>query len=250
MSHKQLGEDDAAFLANLERVLRDGPVAAFVGAGVSHNSGLPLVLAIERHILEALGVEPAHAPRILEARLPFEAFIQALTQGGEIEPLFAMFEGGRPSTSHRFLAKLLQSGRLSSIFTTNFDTLIEDALADEGWQPGRDYDLLCTTAGFDQARLAGARPSVAKIHGSVTEKQEMAITLRQVSQRSLVASRARLVERLFSRHWSGVLVLGYSCSDFFDLVPCIESVAEPSQGVLFVEHTSRDSELCGTSAPI
>ncbi|HET7544726.1 MAG TPA: tetratricopeptide repeat protein [Polyangiaceae bacterium] len=249
MSDDQLGEEEAAFLASFEKLLCEGPVAAFVGAGVSYHSGLPLVPAIERHILEALEVEPEHAPRILEAQLPFEAFVQALSAGGPIEALFSMFEGGSPSTTHRFLAKLLRSGRLRSIFTTNFDTLIEDALADEGWRPKDDYDLLCTAADFDQAELRG-RPSLVKIHGSVTETQDMAITLRQVSERALVASRARLVEQLFSRQWAGVLVLGYSCSDFFDLVPRIESVQEPSHGVLFVEHTFQDSTLSGTSAPI
>jgi hypothetical protein len=45
-----------------------------------------------------------------------------------------------PNTNHRWLAKLVRAGKLKTIYTTNFDQLIENALLIEGLEPKRDYD--------------------------------------------------------------------------------------------------------------
>src|ERR1700674_4220097 len=88
----------------------------------------------------------------------------------EIEPLLALFGSGHPNPTHRFLARLLPSGLVHTLYTTNFDTLLESALEQSGFVRGIDYKVYASD--HEDAALGTATrrlPSILKLHGSVDE---------------------------------------------------------------------------------
>jgi hypothetical protein len=103
--------------------------------------------------------------------------------------------------------------------------------------PERDYLLCDSSTTLDDIDWSSGLPKVIKIHGSITNKAEMAITLRQVAAHVLTKGREKVIDRLFrdGTHDS-IVVFGYSCSDQFDISPHIESYSTSPTNVLLVEH--------------
>lgn len=255
-----------------------GETVVFCGAGISYNSGLPVVAqfipfvllalcgprnevrliqeelegiedAVARYdrllytIRERMGIWDGAVQKIMTA-FPFEAFVEALAEESAIEKILDIYDADsyepavEPSTTHHFLAKLVAAGKVTTIVTTNFDQLIEKALEREGKTAGRDYDLLYREEEFGKIDWAKDRTRLIKIHGSIHDKQAMAITLRQVAQKDLSEDRADIIRHVYAqgRHKS-VLIVGYSCSDVFDLSPQIETLTENLKPVFLVQHS-------------
>ena len=176
--------------------------------------------------------------------LPFEAFIEILHRCSEVDKIFDIYDADKylpavePNTNHTFLAKLIKLNRLKTIVTTNFDQLIEKALKLEGMIEGKDYDLLYKDEDFEKINWAQDRVRLIKIHGSIHEKGALAITLSQVAKKELSEARAKIVDYVYSqgRH-KQVLILGYSCSDLFDLSLQIETIKENQKKVFLVQHS-------------
>jgi NAD-dependent SIR2 family protein deacetylase len=103
--------------------------AVFCGAGISFHSSIPVVSQIVDAILAELGATNEEKCVLLNSPIPFELFMQTLNEHSDISLLSDMFDGGAPNTSHLFLAQLVRLGRISTVCTTNFDTLLERALA-------------------------------------------------------------------------------------------------------------------------
>ena len=132
-----------------------GAYALLVGSGVSRAAGVPtgweVVLDLARRVaevdwddagedpggwyrdkygqepdysklLEALARRPAERSRLLRAY--FEPSDEEREQGLKI-----------PTPAHRAIARLVREGYVRVILTTNFDRLLETALADEGIVP-------------------------------------------------------------------------------------------------------------------
>ena len=143
-----------------------------------------------------------------------------------------------PNTNHTFLAKLIKLNRLKTIVSTNFDQLIEKALKMEGMIEGKDYDVLYKEEDFEKIDWAQDRVRLIKIHGNIHEKVAMATTLSQVAKKELSEARAKIVDHVYSRgRHKHVLILGYSCSDLFDLSPQIETIKENQKKVFLIQHS-------------
>ncbi len=235
-------------IQQLSRSIRAGEVAVFCGAGISKNSGLPLANELKRAILAPI-ITGADAGDLTEAamrsQMPFEQFIEDMV---EAEPKKMLLEilGGLftdpglvPNSNHAFLAKLAAAGCLHTLVTTNFDLLLERALAAEGLQNGPGFRLLAEETEFAGWKAGASAPGPAltltKIHGS-PDKNSMRTILFMIL--ALAEMRAGVIEHLFS---SGphqkVLVLGYSCSDIFDITPAMEKFAVGQKEVIFIEHS-------------
>ena len=78
---------------------------------------------------------------------------------------------------------------------------------------------------------------IFKIHGSADNTKSILTTLKAVSSKALSEKRRDVIRYLFStgRH-SKVLILGYSCSDEFDITHQIQSIEENQKEILFIEH--------------
>jgi NAD-dependent SIR2 family protein deacetylase len=232
---------------NLTHSLREGNFAVFCGAGISKNSGLPLVYEIEKRVLKHLLTNPEEIKEVLDFGMPFELFLDNISQSTEILPLLKIFAQGKPNTTHLFLAKLAKRGCLTTIATTNFDLLIERALAQQGLTEGQDFKKYCAEDDFLKIDFNDVNNEISlfKLHGSVDDPSSIRATIRLVASRTLSQNRARVIEHVFSTgDHAGVMVIGYSCSDVFDITPQIQSINEPKKEIVFVEHFQLNETDC------
>ena len=255
-----------------------GGTIIFCGAGISRDSGFPVVNEFVPYVLltlcagseeipaieaslkdiadvqqrqdrlkqiiaKKMEVSPEVIDKIINS-LPFEAFVETLRDNSKIDKIFEIYDAEayephvEPNTNHMMLARLVATGKVRTIVTTNFDQLIEKALEQQGKQAGRDYDVIYREDDFERIDWAQDRCRLIKIHGSIDDKQAMAITLSQVAKQELSAARAGIIRHVFSQgDHKQVLILGYSCSDVFDLSPQIEALAENLKQVCLVQHS-------------
>jgi tetratricopeptide (TPR) repeat protein len=257
-----------------------GEAIIFCGAGISRDSGFPIVNEFVSYVLLTLcvGNEEINAiatslktirddqqqqdkikqiiakkmevsqeviDKIINS-LPFEAFIEILCNNSKIDKIFKIYDAEayeppvEPNTNHIMLARLVATGKIRTIVTTNFDRLIEKTLEQLDKQAGLDYDVIYKEEDFEHIDWAADRCRLIKIHGTIDDKQSMAITLSQVAKQELSAARAGIIRHIFNQgSHKTVLILGYSCSDVFDLSPQIESLTENFKQIYLVQHSDK-----------
>lgn len=231
-------------LVNLNR----GELAIFCGAGISKNSGLPLAGELRNYILEQL-IEDSHEVDLLikkieEVGLPFEAFMETILKHRDDLSLLGLFKEGNPNSNHLLIAELAKNRIVKTILTTNFDSMIERAFEKEGLVRDKDYKVLYKEDDFTQENLDDVKDNriiLCKIHGRVENDEDMRsirTTLTHVALRSWSEKRFNAIKLLClnGRH-NKVLVLGYSCSDVFDITPLIESISNSRKEIFLLDHS-------------
>ena len=216
--------------------------AVFCGAGISFNSGLPLADELKRYILKQLPINDEDIEEIMNSTLPFEAFMETLDENAKISKILDLFKEGEANTNHILMAKLAKAGILKAICTTNFDLLIEKALENEGLEKGKDFEVYCNEEEFSVVDFKNLKKiNIFKIHGSAEDEKSVRTTLKMVATKDLSDERMNVIRHLFStgKH-EKVLVLGYSCSDVFDITPQIESIEINWKEIILVEHSSTE----------
>jgi tetratricopeptide (TPR) repeat protein len=223
--------------------IRDGAMCVWCGAGISVPSGLPTANLLLRVLLDTLGVRPSELERLMTSHLPFELILQTVATVVNVRRLIRPFTLGEPSATHNLLAALMVRRLLPTVCTTNFDLLLEKALARLNWQPGRDYDRFTTPSEFPSINWTSARPRLIKLHGSVDEPEHLATTLRTVALRQVRPEQGQLLRKIFATgpHQS-VLLLGYSGSDAFDITPQVRAIGHGYKRLIVVDH-SRNARL-------
>ena len=217
--------------------IQSNETVVFCGAGISIHSGLPSANNLIWYVLGELGISEREVNIIINSELPFEAFIDTLREYSNIISLLNIFDVGSPNTNHILLSKLAKAGYLKTICTTNFDQLIEKAFIQEGLVEERDYQVFYNEKEFDRIDWNDCKIKLIKLHGSSVDKDNMSITLHQVSIKALLEQRQRIIEHIFSKGLhKNVLIFGYSCSDLFDISPHIESILTNHKKVLFIDH--------------
>lgn len=230
-------EELEALTDRIASALQGGRVAFFCGAGISVNSGLPTANDIVDAVLSLLPANKATRKHISRADLPFESFMDILKNMVGIDELFKIFRLGKPNATHRFLAALLRRRLITTIGTTNFDTLIESALAEGGAVDGWSYATLCSTTDFSGCKWSDECSKLVKLHGSIPLPETVAISIREVASRILSGGRRQAIEHIFSKDsHDAVIVIGYSCSDIFDISPAIQSLSGTKAEIILVEH--------------
>ncbi len=255
-----------------------GQTIIFCGAGISRDSGFPVVNDLVPYVLltlctgldeilsiwvslktianakqrqhklqqiiaKKMKVSPEVIDKIING-LPFEAFMETLRDTSKIDALFEIYDAEayeprvEPNTNHMMLARLVATGKVRTIVTTNFDRLIEKSLEQQGKLAGLDYDVIYREEDFERIDWVQDRCRLIKIHGSIDDKQAMAITLSQVARQELSVARAAIIRQVFRLgDHQEVLILGYSCSDVFDLSPQIEALTDNLKKVCLVQHS-------------
>ena len=179
------------FVDEQVRLLRAKGIVVFCGAGISLNSGLPLVGPFMTYVFTQLRTPGATARLIRRSSLPFESFVETvLDDDPHADKFLESFVADNPTTTHLLLAKLARKGIISTILTTNFDLCLERAFELEGLVRDRSFlvayrqDHFATIDWADHGTV-----KLIKLHGSVEDKRNMLITLGRVSNRALSASR-------------------------------------------------------------
>lgn len=221
-----------------------GEISIFCGAGISFNSGLPLANELIKYILTLLKVNSSDAEKILQSNLPFEAFIQTLTEEVGVDEILNIFSKGEPNTNHDLIAQFVKLGYVKNVLTTNFDSLIERALNKIGLVEGINYQVFSNEIEFEKINWKTGNIKIIKIHGCISNQKEMAITLELVARKTINQHKNNIVSSFFSRSINlNVLIIGYSCSDLFDISPLIESIEENRSQLLFLEHSPLDVKV-------
>jgi len=200
--------------------------------------GLPLTNTFVDYILTNLGCDEETNAEIKCSDLPFEAFVEILSRNTDITKVLEMFKIGQPNTNHLLIAKLAKNGYIRTICTTNFDLLIEQALESENIKYSKYYN----ENGFEDfcPNNPGNEIRLFKIHGSADGGMEsIRTTLSLIANRTLSGKRTRVVDHLFSTgQHDTVLILGYSCSDVFDITPMIQNLKSKKKNIVYIEHSN------------
>jgi len=153
----------------LSEKLRLGTLALFVGAGVSKDAGLPLWNELVAPLRESLALPatedaPDVAQRYVDAhgRLALLKYLEVTL--GRVRT---------PGPMHEVLAEL----PVSVVVTTNYDQLLEQALARRDELPlviARDSQIDDTLGGPSIARQG--RPVIVKLHGCLSDPETIVLT--------------------------------------------------------------------------
>lgn len=231
-----------SIVENITLKIKDKETALFCGAGISYHSGIPLANVLLKYILQVLEVEESNASRILNSNLPFESFIQTLASEEGINDILDIFSRGEANTNHKLIAYLIKLGYIKTVLTTNFDTLIEKALSRIGLEVGIDYYVFSSEKEFEKIKWDDNSIRIIKIHGCISNRDEIEITLDLVARQTINQGKSKVVKSFFSKNINkNILILGYSCSDSFDITPLIESVEKDKSNIFFIEHCFEDS---------
>ena len=138
------------FQKELSESIKANQTVVFCGAGVSRNSGIPVVNELVSLLLTKLDVTSDHAQIVSDSGIPFESFIQTLRATFDLNTLFKIFELGEPNINHYLLAHLSKSGYLKTICTTNFDCQIETAFSNVGLIRDKDYVVYFRESEFEK----------------------------------------------------------------------------------------------------
>src|SRR6266849_4804662 len=140
---------------------------------------------------------------------------------------------------------------IDTIITTNFDELFEHSLEMAGAIKGKDYIVAAARHELLQLDWSERRVKVVKLHGTISDKQNLGVTLNSIAAGTEVVRMSEVMKQLFlNPGLRSVLVLGYSCSDSFDIGPAIESCAPSPTRVLFIDHSQSGSWKTALVEPV
>ncbi|KKG32299.1 tetratricopeptide repeat protein [Methanosarcina mazei] len=262
-------DNNQSVLELIDNAIKSRKMAIFCGAGISRNSGLPIVSEIVPRILTKLELNEEDKEEVLTANLRFEVLMGILAENSDITPIIEIYNLGEPNTNHIFIAKMVKHGYIRTILTTNFDLLIEKAVRSEGLIENVDYKVYYLEDQFNNID-EGIKPherfnllssigivkkknmiQIFKIHGSAHSIESIRTTMNSVASKTLSDKRARLIEHFFctAKH-DIVLVTGYSCSDVLDINPKILSVKEYKKMIIYQKHSGEAGEWTNSKVEI
>lgn len=199
-----------------------GAYALLLGSGISRTSGIPtgweVVLDLIRKVAALEGddcePDPAEWYRAKNKTEPdysllLDAIAKTSTERQQL--LRAYFEPNDdereqglklPSVAHRAVARLVVSGHIRVILTTNFDRLTEKALEDVGISP----NVISTADQIDGALpLVHSRVTIIKLHGDYLDTR---IRNTESELTSYDAALDALLDRVLDEY--GLIVSGWS----------------------------------------
>ena len=215
----------------LQKLIKENPnnVLFLCGAGISldYPTSLPTVNKFIYDILKECGISDKTINVVFEqfdkTNYRFESLVDEIRKTCDANlVLTKIFDSSTFNKTHHFLSLMLKNG--ASIITTNFDTCIENACIFENYEINNrfvynDIDLTNIEKPMTSALI--------KIHGSQPLKEEgaseLVVTIKALAKtekafKALPNWRNYLLNLISNKT---VVVMGYSCSDDFDIVPLL-----------------------------
>lgn len=238
-------KDNLINLTNILNDIKHKKLVFFVGAGIDFNSGIPLVKGkngLMTKILSKLPMKKEEIDMVLQnEHFPFELFMNILKNHSDIYSLLEVFEIGEINANHRFLSKLAKNKLISLIITTNFTQLIEKSFEEEGLIKDEDFEIISKEDELLNWVPKSNIISIVKIHGCINDKSDVVITIDKIARKQSLKSRSNIIRTLLNdTKYNSILMLGYSCSDVFDIMPMIRSNLNYEKKIFFVNHSSND----------
>jgi hypothetical protein len=232
-------------------------LSLWVGSGISRDPPAALPLANElksyvlRQVCDTKDLREVYENRLMDEKdigtkirsYPLEAFIERISETHSIlDSIAKLFRLGDPNDNHNTIAALVKKGLLRDILTTNFDILLEKALERIGWAVGTDFQVLFNDSEFFEIGDQNPLPTILKIHGSAINVESMRITLSQVAGKALALGKVKALQQFLTAEEGGVLVLGYSASDEFDINPILSTIHSKKK-IYFLAHGPGKHEI-------
>lgn len=218
----------------------------FCGAGISRNSGLPIVDQLVTIFLREMKISKESIKEIVDnsgkLKVPFEYFIEKISENCNTEILYNIYSLGSPNTNHIFISMLFKNGLIKTIVTTNFDNLIENALlmGNIKYYAGKDYDLITNEKELSSINWNSDKKRIIKVHGTISDIYNLDITLSRVSRKYYSKPLINLIFHLFYKgNHDSIIILGYSSSDYFDITPLIESIDKSEKKIFYIQHSEK-----------
>jgi len=253
MSNNLLDRDR---LHDLIKKMKEEPrtLAILIGAGISRSAGIPLASEIVDSIIQQKTqdlrrIEPGLTEADLEMVFkehglfldPRHNYSDAIrfaypTRQDRQRFFHSLYVGKSPSPGHRYLAEIIKQGYVDTIFTTNFDPLMENALREAG--------VLFKTISHDElshyAEIRGDLVNVIKLHGDFLYSN-----LKNLEEETRRLSKG--LEDVFSNFLNqyGLIVIGFAGNDESVMLP-LRQVKEPhflSRGLYWIYRNLKRSEL-------
>ena len=101
-------------VAELADLARKKELTILFGAGMSRNSGIPVVHEFMKYLLIKMGVNEDDANIIVNSRIPFEAFMAYVGDYFNTDRLLDIFGKGVPNANHYLMAKLVSQQHLTN----------------------------------------------------------------------------------------------------------------------------------------
>jgi len=204
-------------LDRIAQALVDRRAQFLFGAGMSHGSNLPLgsdlAVALLRRFFPGMNTPSDERLKTLAVEFPLESIVYAVEQKPGLKRddltrvLREIFINPNPAPNeghHAFMSLLGVPPRISAVFTTNYDTLLEQVL-------GPDFAVAITeknATNIDQERDGGKIP-VIYLRGNLDGDYE-------ITEREIGSEKFRLLheELKIALHRADAFVfVGYSLSD-------------------------------------
>jgi tetratricopeptide (TPR) repeat protein len=241
---------------------RSGEVVILCGAGASHEppTCLPTASTLMNAYLQNLIeiIENIHGIPIrkyisgrlelVSTRVQFEVFFSHVSKyvDPELDFVRQTLDITDHNWLHRWLAYFIERG--ATIWTTNFDTGIENAFKDiYGRSPAVAVDW------SNDAMISLPNGGIRKLHGSLdsAEKGDLAARVEDLARHAWLLSRSDQLIQVRERELAHkhLLVIGYSGSDTLDITPLIERI--PLASLIWLDHSDLPDHFeisCGVTA--
>lgn len=238
-------------ISELDRLIKEGKIAFFVGAGISKDPPSNLLLGdelknntIDVFCREISKNERKKIPESVGGLRP-EVILQIIHEeiGDRALDILDILKSDNPNQNHFFLAKAIDYG--NTIITTNFDNLIEYACIREGFEPSVYFNDEGFERWFEEKGDNNKNGGIFKIHGTLEEihvtsvgiaiknrKDTIIATLNQVG-RGLSQEKSNVLEHFLKK--KDMVFIGYSGLDDFDIYPKMFQT-ESEKKIFWLEH--------------
>lgn len=215
-------------------------VIFFVAAGVSYDypASLPIANTLFEEIFLSIFddvIDKQELLNTLKNKLRFEVFFQIFTDlfGKKAIDLLDILRLGKPNHNHIFLSELAKNKFISTILTTNFDSLIE-----QEFQKNKiKFSLLYKDIHFKNYKSTTG-VQILKLHGSFVDKDKtdvsdsILISVNQVGKKVSKLKKNTLKKLLTDKD---IIFIGYSGMDDFDILP-IFLTTKSDKSIYWINH--------------
>jgi hypothetical protein len=161
-------------LANLMRVRKENaepPYVLILGAGASLTSGASSFGKVIESVVNDYSRKDPTAMSWDDKGTEFYDILDGFSENERYATIKKHIEGQRPSAGYHALAQLAKGAYFEVIFSTNYDTFVEDAFADAGLR-SRDFTVLINGQDTEEAiiralRYPQPRIKLVKLHGDL-----------------------------------------------------------------------------------
>jgi len=161
-------------LANLMRARKENaesPYVLILGAGASLTSGASSFGKVIESVVDGYSVQDPSAMTWDDKVAEFYDILDGFSESERYAIIKKHIEGQRPSAGYRALAQLAREGYFDVIFSTNYDTFVEDAFADAGLR-SRDFTVLINGQDTEEGIIKALnypqpRVKLVKLHGDL-----------------------------------------------------------------------------------